>query len=116
GKENWFNFVDLNFESEKARIDEETISEVENIYEILKAYPEVDIRIGGYSDNTGSSEFNQKLSADRAEAVKVVLVTKGIAGPRITTEGYGEEHPVASNDTEVGRAQNRRIAVSVRKK
>lgn len=116
GKENWFNFVDLNFKSGEARIDEKTIGEVENIYEVLKAYPEVDIRIGGYSDNTGGSESNQKLSADRAEAVKVVLVTKGVAGARITTEGYGEEYPVASNDTEEGRAQNRRIAVSVRKK
>ncbi len=116
GKENWFNFVNLNFASGSAKIDENTLVEVKNIAEILKAYPAVAIKIGGYTDNTGEAAANLKLSSDRAAAVKSALLGMGIEESRLESEGYGDKHPVASNDTEEGRVQNRRIAVSVRKK
>ena len=76
----------------------------------------MNIKLGGYTDNTGSAALNQKLSAERAASVKNELVTLGVDGGRIETEGYGQENPVASNETEEGRAQNRRISIRVTKK
>lgn len=116
GKDNWFNFKALNFASGSATIDSTSMNEVKNISEIMKAFPAVNIKVGGYTDNTGDDAANLKLSSERAAAVKAALVATGIADIRLESEGYGEQHPVASNDTEEGRSQNRRIAVSVRKK
>ncbi len=116
GKENWFNFKDLNFTSGSSTIEANTMKEVENISEILKAFPNVGIKIGGYTDNTGNPDSNLKLSTDRAASVKAALVGKEIDAARLESEGYGDQHPIATNDTEEGRTQNRRIAVSVRKK
>jgi K(+)-stimulated pyrophosphate-energized sodium pump len=116
GKDNWFNFKSLNFNSGSAVLDSTSLNEVKNISEILKAYPAVNIKVGGYTDNTGDDAANLKLSSERSAAVKAALLTTGIADARVESEGYGEQHPVASNDTEEGRASNRRIAVSVRKK
>lgn len=112
----WFNFRNLNFATASAVIDSTSEKEVDNIAEILKAFPNVSIKIGGYTDNTGSEEVNKKLSADRAANVMAALVKRGIDASRLETEGYGSQHPVASNDTEEGKAQNRRIAVRVTKK
>ncbi|SOE23354.1 K(+)-stimulated pyrophosphate-energized sodium pump [Spirosomataceae bacterium TFI 002] len=116
GKENWFNFNNLNFESGSSKIDGTTMMEVENIAKILKAFKNVKIKVGGYTDNTGDAASNLQLSSDRATAVKNALLELGINNSRIESEGYGQEHPVASNDTEEGRTQNRRIAISVREK
>lgn len=116
GKDNWFNFTKLNFETGSANIDATTMGEVDNIAKILRAFPNVKIKIGGYTDNTGDAASNLQLSQDRATAVKNALLDFGIADERIESEGYGQEHPVASNDTEEGRAKNRRIAISVREK
>ena len=116
GKDNWFNFKALNFASGSNVIDSTSMNEVKNISEILKAFPNVNIKVGGYTDNTGDDAANLKLSSERSAAVKAALVGLGIADTRLESEGYGEQHPVASNDTEEGRSQNRRIAVSVRKK
>lgn len=114
-KTTWFNFRDLRFETGSAVIDSTSMQEVRNIAEILKAYP-IDLKIGGYTDNVGKEAANQKLSADRATSVVNALVAMGIDAKRLAPEGYGSQFPVASNDTEEGRAQNRRIAVRVTKK
>ena len=114
-KTTWFNFRDLRFETGSAVIDSTSMQEVRNIAEILKAYP-VDLKIGGYTDNVGKEAANQKLSADRATSVVNALVAMGIDAKRLDPEGYGSQFPVASNDTEEGKAQNRRIAVRVTKK
>jgi K(+)-stimulated pyrophosphate-energized sodium pump len=116
GKENWFNFVNLNFETGSDKLDSTSLSEVNNISEILKAFPTVAIKLGGYTDNVGAAASNLELSSKRASAVKAALVALGTDAARLESEGYGDKHPVASNDTEEGRSQNRRIAVSVRKK
>jgi K(+)-stimulated pyrophosphate-energized sodium pump len=92
------------------------MKEVVNISQILSDYPHVKIKVGGYTDNTGNPDLNFAISADRAAAVKSALTGLGIDENRVESEGYGEEHAIASNDTEEGRTQNRRIAVSVRKK
>lgn len=113
-KEAWMNFDRITFNTGSAIINMEKSGEqIENIAQILKAYPNVKIKIGGYTDNTGSAEGNMKLSQARADAVKAALIKKVIDATRVETEGYGSAHPVASNDTEEGRAQNRRIAVRV---
>ena len=116
GKDNWFNFNDLQFASGSATIDANTMGEVAHIAQIMKAFPNVKIKVGGYTDNTGDAAANLKLSSERAAAVKSALVGIGVSEDRVESEGYGDQHPVASNDTEEGRAQNRRIAVSVREK
>ena len=112
----WFDFDRLLFDTGSARLDKQSQEQLKNISEILKAHPAVNIKLGGYTDNTGSAALNQKLSAERAASVKTELVDMGIATDRIETEGYGQEHPVASNDTDEGRAQNRRISIRVTKK
>lgn len=76
----------------------------------------MNIKIGGYTDNTGSDEINTKLSAERAANVAAALVERGIAPARLESEGYGPKHPIADNATQEGRDQNRRIAVRVTKK
>ena len=116
-KTTWFNFDRLLFALNSSDIElEKSRPQLNNMVDILKAYPKVQLRIGGYTDNTGVSSLNKKLSQARAEAVVKYLVGEGIDKSRLSAEGYGPEHPVASNDTEEGRAQNRRIAVRVTQK
>lgn len=112
-KTTWFNFDRINFETGSANLDAESKVQIKNMAEILKAFPKVNLKVGGYTDNTGNDAANLKLSQDRANSVKAAIVAEGIEAKRLDAEGYGKEHPVASNDTEEGRAQNRRIAVRV---
>jgi outer membrane protein OmpA-like peptidoglycan-associated protein len=76
----------------------------------------VHIKIGGYTDNTGDAAANQTLSEARAKNVMDALAAKGVDASRMESEGYGDQHPVADNSTEEGRAQNRRIALRVTQK
>jgi len=69
--------------------------------------------VEGYTDSVGSDAANQKLSKDRAEAVRVYLVSKGVPSDKITSVGKGKANPVASNDTPEGRANNRRVEIIV---
>lgn len=115
-KDTWFNFRKLTFESGSAVIDSTSEKEVDNIAEILKAFPDVSIKVGGYTDNTGSDEINTKLSAERAANVVAALVKRGISAAKLDSEGYGPQHPIADNATQEGRDQNRRIAVRVTNK
>jgi len=116
GKDNWFNFKALSFASGSNVIDSTSMNEVKNISKIMEAFPNVNIKVGGYTDNTGDDTANLKLSSERAASVKAALIGLGITDARVEAEGYGETNTIASNDTEEGRATNRRIAVSVRKK
>jgi outer membrane protein OmpA-like peptidoglycan-associated protein len=114
--ETWFDFDRLLFATGSATLQPSSSEQLQNIAAILKAYPNVHLRIGGYTDNTGSAEANLKLSQDRASTVMSQLVSLGIDPSRLDAKGYGEEHPVADNATEAGRAQNRRISVRVTQK
>lgn len=82
-----------------------------DVIERLKAEPTEKARISGYTDSTGSEAYNMKLSQRRANAVAAYLEANGIACDRITTQGFGESDPVASNATAEGRQQNRRAVV-----
>lgn len=79
----------------------------------LRQYPDTEVLIVGHTDAQGSDTYNQGLSERRAEAAKNFLVTQGIPANRVRTEGLGESEPVASNDTDAGRAQNRRVEVAI---
>ncbi len=109
----WFTFDRLTFETGKATLKPESQEQLKNIAEIMKAYPKVSIKLGGYTDNVGDPQANLQLSKARAEAVMADLVTLGIDAKRLQAEGYGQEHPVADNSTEEGRAKNRRIDLRV---
>jgi outer membrane protein OmpA-like peptidoglycan-associated protein/opacity protein-like surface antigen len=97
------------FETGSAVISEESAEVLEKAYQTLKAYPEMEVEIQGYTDNVGRKSYNLKLSQKRADSVRDWLVNKGIDGSKITAKGYGPANPIATNDTKEGRAQNRRI-------
>jgi K(+)-stimulated pyrophosphate-energized sodium pump len=115
-KETWFDFDRLLFQTGSATLEPQSQEQLKNIAEILKSYPAVNMKLGGYTDNTGNAASNLKLSQDRANSVRVELEKMGISKDRLEAEGYGQAHPVASNDTEEGKAQNRRISIRVTKK
>lgn len=115
-KTTWFTFDRLQFETGSAVLKPSSQEQLGNIAAILKAFPQVAIKIGGYTDNVGDPQANLNLSRDRASNTMQELVKLGIDPSRLESEGYGEEHPVADNATEEGRQQNRRIDVRVTKK
>jgi OmpA-OmpF porin, OOP family len=111
-----FTFDHLNFESGTTVITPESRPTLADLVKILKAYPNADALLEGHTDSVGSPEANKKLSEERAAVIKTTLEIDGIAQKRLTTAGYGEEKPVASNATEEGRAKNRRLELVVLKK
>ena len=112
----WISLDRLYFESGKAALTATSKTQLQNIAAILKAYPTVELKLGGYTDNTGNAESNLQLSDSRAKAAMASLVSFGTAAERLKAEGYGQEHPIAKNDSQAGMALNRRIDVRVTKK
>lgn len=108
-----FDFDQVNFQTGSANLTDTSMRQVNNLAAILKAYPNVNIEIQGHTDNTGNAAANKTLSQSRANSVRQTLVGKGIDAGRVTAVGYGQESPIASNDTDEGRAQNRRVSVAV---
>lgn len=115
-RETWFDFDRLSFTPGSAALSPESQEQLHNVAAMLKAYPNVHLKIGGYTDNTGDPAQNMRLSQDRANAVVSQLVAMGISSGRLQAEGYGDRHPVAGNSTEEGRARNRRISMLVTQK
>jgi len=109
-----FAFNNLTFGIGSADISGST-TEVDNLAAVLKAYPSFKVQVAGYTDNTGNADKNKTLSEARAASVMKHLVNQGIAADRISVKGFGDANPVADNSTKEGRAQNRRIEVSVAK-
>jgi outer membrane protein OmpA-like peptidoglycan-associated protein len=103
----------LLFETNSSELQSATKTNLTELAGTLNKYDDTDVLIEGHTDNTGEEPYNQKLSERRADAVQNFLVTQGVDGSRVTTRGYGEEKPVASNDTEAGRASNRRVEVAI---
>lgn len=96
------------FELDKSTLKSESSSELNKLYEFLNKNGSINIEIGGHTDNQGSAEYNKTLSEDRAKAVYDYLVEKGIEITRLAYKGYSFDKPIDSNDTEEGRANNRR--------
>jgi outer membrane protein OmpA-like peptidoglycan-associated protein len=115
-KTTWFDFDRLLFDTGKATLQPSSQEQLGNIANILKAYPKVKVKIGGYTDNTGNSAANLALSSERANNVMAELVKLGVPADRMTAEGYGDQFPVGDNATEEGRAKNRRISLRVTEK
>lgn len=118
GKDVWFDFDNVNFKTGSAEIADESKTQVSNIAAVLKAYPKTKIKIGGYTDKTGDSLTNLKLSGDRATAVLNAL--KGAnanAAQLLGAEGYGSQFAKAAADApDEERKKDRRISISVREK
>ena len=115
-RETWFEFDRLNFDTAGDHLQLSSQDQLENIAKILRAYPNVHARVGGYTDTQGDAAANLKLSQDRANVVMAQLVALGVDSSRLDAKGYGSEHPVGDNNTIEGRAANRRIALQVTQK
>jgi len=103
------------FDYDKATIRQESYSALQSIADIMKEYPTADFHVEGHTDSRGSDSYNEKLSRERAASVMQYLTTIGIPGSRLTSEGYGETRPIATNNTKAGRQQNRRVEISLKK-
>ncbi|MCC3157943.1 OmpA family protein [Hymenobacter sp. 15J16-1T3B] len=112
----WINFDRVYFDARKATLTDESTAQLGNVASILKSFPTAHVKIGGYTDSTGYFKDNLRLSEQRATAAMAALVDMGISANRIEAKGYGQKHNVASNETPVGRALNRRISVRVTQK
>ena len=99
----------VQFETGKATLTPDSYARLDSVLEFMTHKKSARIEISGHTDNVGNPRRNKALSEKRARACRDYLVSKGIAADRIKTVGYGDERPIASNDTEAGRQQNRRI-------
>jgi outer membrane protein OmpA-like peptidoglycan-associated protein len=104
---------DVLFATGKAEVAPGGQRSVDKLAEFLKKNPKRNVLIEGHTDNTGNEDFNLKLSQQRADAVRDLLVARGLATERVTTKGYGPKYPLVVNDTPSGRQQNRRVEVVV---
>jgi outer membrane protein OmpA-like peptidoglycan-associated protein len=106
----------LNFDTDSTRLTADSTQTVDDLSLILRAYPSAQMRLEGHTDTVGDTDTNRKLSLARAEAVKDALSARGVDANRLTAVGQGQDRPLASNDSEEGRAQNRRLEVIVTEK
>jgi outer membrane protein OmpA-like peptidoglycan-associated protein len=111
-----FAFDHLNFNSGTTKLTPESKATVDELIVVLKACPASQVELVGHTDNTGDAESNIALSRSRASVVRDMLVSGGVAADRMTTAGYGQDRPIASNDTEEGKARNRRTELVVLRK
>ncbi|MFC3392949.1 OmpA family protein [Aidingimonas halophila] len=103
----------VTFDFDSSDLTNEARRALDDVTEVLNAYPDTRIDIAGHTDSTGAEDYNQRLSERRAESVGTYLRQGGITSSRLSMTGYGESRPVASNDTDSGRAQNRRVEITL---
>ena len=109
----FFTLEAIQFESGLARLSSEYQAGCERLAQWMLDNPLVDIEVEGHTDNVGSVPYNMQLSLDRAEAVKEFLIDRGVYDARIFTEGRGPLDPITDNDSEEGRAANRRVQIVI---
>jgi outer membrane protein OmpA-like peptidoglycan-associated protein len=105
---------DVTFDFDSVTVRPGLYNEINRIAEIMIKYPETHIMVEGHTDSVGSESYNQRLSERRAEAVKNLLVQRGVDAYRVTPVGYGESRPVATNAEEAGRQLNRRVEIRIK--
>jgi len=104
----------VNFDFDKSSIRKADVAKLQKVIEFLKKHPHSKVKLEGHTDSIGTEEYNQKLSERRAKSVRKYLTKEGaVNGKMISTIGYGKTRPIASNDTEEGRAQNRRVEIII---
>ena len=103
----------VTFASDSANITSSFYSALNGIAQSLNNYPETRIQVNGYTDSTGNDAHNQELSQRRANAVAQYLVAQGVSSSRIVANGFGSSNPIASNSTQEGRLQNRRVEIKI---
>lgn len=104
---------DVTFDTGSAVVRPGLHSEIDRVARVMSQYPDTLIRVEGHTDSRGTNEYNMDLSNRRANAVRELLVLRGIAVNRIEVVGFGETMPVASNETEAGRQKNRRVEIKI---
>lgn len=112
-EENAVYELDIHFETDKAVIYQDSYDLLDELVAMLNRKKSIKIEIAGHTDSDGSEAHNLQLSRDRAAAARSYLLSKGIAGARVTSVGYGESKPVADNGTDAGKARNRRTEVRI---
>jgi K(+)-stimulated pyrophosphate-energized sodium pump len=105
--------VDLYFDSGSMQLLPESEAKLKAFAGALPSEPSARVTVNGYTDNVGNAAANMRLSQKRANAVEAGLVGMGIPADRLSTQGFGEENPVADNTTAEGRASNRRVSITV---
>jgi outer membrane protein OmpA-like peptidoglycan-associated protein len=103
----------VTFAFDSAKLNPQFDPVLDKLAQTLSEYNKTVIQIAGHTDSTGSHEYNMKLSLQRADSVKAYLEGRGVPAARLVTIGAGPDYPVASNDTEEGRAQNRRVEITI---
>jgi outer membrane protein OmpA-like peptidoglycan-associated protein len=103
----------LRFAFDSSKIEPQYYAELDQVATQLKGAPDVQIRVDGHTDSVGTAEYNQALSERRAQSVSDYLSARGVARARMGIRGYGESQPIASNETEEGKAENRRVEIKV---
>jgi OOP family OmpA-OmpF porin len=103
----------VNFDFDKSEIRPDAAVILDEVVSILSGKPDVKVRVEGHTDSTGPEDYNQGLSERRADSVRAYLAEHGIAEARLTSAGFGEANPIATNDTREGRALNRRVELQV---
>ena len=103
------------FDFNKWALRSESFVELDRVVQMLKENPAIEIELSAHTDSKGSDEYNLTLSNNRAKSVTDYIISKGIAAQRIILQGYGETKPVATNDTDEGRQQNRRVEFKILK-
>ncbi len=107
--------ADLMFPTDSAELRPEAADDLAKLGEYLRERPENHIRIEGYADSTGTHPYNEVLSQERALAVRKAILVSGVNPAQLQTAAYGENHPVSTNATAAGRAENRRVEIKVGK-
>ena len=106
-------FKTVYFDTGKDTFKKDTYSKLDEAAAIMAKYPTAKFNISGHTDSTGSKARNQELSEARANAVKNYLVSKGVSSANLNAKGYGQDKPIATNNTAAGRAENRRVEVQL---
>ncbi len=104
----------VTFAVDKADLNSNVINSLNEIVGVLNQYPSTVIHVSGFTDSDGSDAYNLALSQRRAQAVANYLISRGVAASRLRAKGYGESHPIASNASAAGKAQNRRAELHIR--
>lgn len=113
---NWVPFDRIYFKLGNAELTDKSKAQVDNVALILKNFPNATLKLGGYTDNTGDAAINKKISTERAQIVAKLFKDLGVGNQIEEAVGYGPEFPIATNDTDEGRAQNRRVDLKVGRK